>query len=389
MVVVISGVISLQWVIFQVIEYFFLDGFGENNQRAGFIFNAVAIASVLVVIGISKIKDTSIFKKPLKSDELNVYKEIIDRAMYEIDDDVFLSLIQEQMQQEKWENVVRIGEVSSTLFWKMARYDIRILNGQYMIKAIDILLSKEDTTQITLLKKKKAAVLIDDLGYTYVGKENYSEAEKNIKEGLQLAEEVRAHALVCKANRHLSGIMLQYAEKTSDESERKMHLEHATEKYKKSKKELIHVFNPIQKIELAAFLFYLMGRIRTAEKNYTAAIAEYKRAASWFKRISDAEHGVKVFYQIGAAYERSEHAIDIVIEQYKSGFEDAVKLVDNEQILKNGCALCRIYSEKQDISRFRLYYGNVLKVASALRNDRLIAELEGYNRKLNLQEVNP
>ena len=384
MVVVISGVISLQWVIFQVIEYFFLDGFGENNQTAGIIFIAVAIASVTVVIGISKIKDTSIFKKPLKSDELNVYKEIIDRAMYEIDDDVFLSLIQEQIQQEKWENVIRIGEVSSALFWKMARYDIRISNGQYMIKAIDILLSKEDATQTSLLKKKKASVLIDDLGYTYVGKENYLEAEKNIKEGLQLAEEVKAHALVCKAYRHLSGIKLQYAENSSDETVRKSYLEQATERHKESKKELIHVINPIKKIELAAFLFYLMGRIRTTEKNYTEAIAEYKKATSWFKRISDAEHGVKVFYQIGVAYERSGHDIDIVIDYYRSGFEDAVRLVDNEQILKNGCALCRIYSEKKDVSRFKSYYGNVLKVAVALKNDQLIAELEGYKQKLSL-----
>lgn len=384
MVVVISGVISLQWVIFQVIEYFFLDGFGENNQTAGIIFIAVAIASVTVVIGISKIKDTSIFKKPLKSDELNVYKEIIDRAMYEIDDDVFLSLIQEQIQQEKWENVIRIGEVSSALFWKMARYDIRISNGQYMIKAIDILLSKEDATQTSLLKKKKASVLIDDLGYTYVGKENYLEAEKNIKEGLQLAEEVKAHALVCKAYRHLSGIMLQYAENSSDETVRKSYLEQATERHKESKKELIHVINPIKKIELAAFLFYLMGRIRTTEKNYTEAIAEYKKAMSWFKRISDAEHGVKVFYQIGVAYERSGHDIDIVIDYYRSGFEGAVRLVDNEQILKNGCALCRIYSEKKDVSRFKSYYGNVLKVAAALKNDQLIAELEGYKQKLSL-----
>lgn len=253
MVVVISGVISLQWVIFQIIEYFFLDGFGENDQTAGIIFIAVAIASVTVVIGISKIKDTSIFKKPLKSDELNVYKEIIDRAMYEIDDDVFLSLIQEQMQQEKWENVIRIGEVSSALFWKMARYDIRISNGQYMIKAIDILLSKEDATQTSLLKKKKASVLIDDLGYTYVGKENYLEAEKNIKEGLQLAEEVKAHALVCKAYRHLSGIMLQYAENSSDETVRKSYLEQATERHKESKKELIHVINPIKKLNWLHF----------------------------------------------------------------------------------------------------------------------------------------
>lgn len=127
-----------------------------------------------------------------------------------------------------------------------------------------------------------------------------------------------------------------------------------------------------------------MGRIRTTEKNYTEAIAEYKKATSWFKRISDAEHGVKVFYQIGAAYERSGHDIDIVIDYYRSGFEDAVRLVDNEQILKNGCALCRIYSEKKDVSRFKSYYGNVLKVAAALKNDQLIAELEGYKQKLSL-----
>lgn len=384
MVVVISGVISLQWVVFQVIEYFFLDGLGENDQRTGIIFIIVAIALVFAVIEISRIKDTSIFKKPLKSDELNVYKEIIDRAMYEINDEVFLSLIQEQIQQEKWENVLRIGEVSSTLFWKMARYDIRIANGEHMITAIDTLLLGAETSRKDILKKKKAAVLIDDLGYTYVGKMNLEEAQNNIFKGLQIAEEIKAHDLACKAYRHLSGIMVQNAEGAADESRKKEHIRDALEKYRESRKELKWVLSPIRKIQLSAFLFYLLGRIKTAEENYTEAISEYRKAKRRFSLISDDEHLVKVFYQTGLAYELSKHSDSIVIKQYKTGYEAAIKLVDNEQILKNGCALCRIYSRKQNVASFMLYFNNVLRVATVLKNDRLKTELEEYRQKLNL-----
>lgn len=389
MVVVISGVISLQWVIFQVIEYFFWNGYGKNNRTVGIAFVAVAIAFTSVCVVISRIKDTSLFKKPLKRDELNVYKAIIDRAMYDIDDDIFLSLIYEQAQQEKWAEVIRIGEVSSTLFWKMARYDLRISTGNLMIQAIDKLLKKEDSTQISFLKKKRASVLIDDLGYTYVGKNDFEKAEENITAGLQLAKEIKTHDLICKAYRHLSGILLQQAEKTSDESERDRFINEARSKYQDSKKELKWIFNPFRKIELSASLHYLLGRIFLVEKNYSEAINEYQKAKRRFEAISDFEHQVKVFYQIGLAYECSNHNPKLVVIQYETGYNEAVKLVDNEQILKNGCALCHIYSEEQDEQKFLLYYHNSYRVATALKNEQIIKDLRQLKQKLNTQEVIP
>lgn len=389
MVVVISGVINLQWVIFQVIEYFFWNGYGKSNQRVGIAFVALAIAFVGISIVISRIKDTSIFKKPLKRDELNVYKEIIDRAMYEINDDIFLSLIREQAQQEKWADVIRIGEVSSTLFWKMARYDLRISTGNLIIQAVDKLSLKEASTQASFLRKKKASVLIDDLGYTYVGKNDFGEAEKNITKGLHLAKSIKTHDLACKAYRHLSGIMLQRAEKTSDESERDKFISEARSKYEDSRKELKWIFNPFRKIELSAFLHYLLGRIYLVEKNYSEAINEYQKAKRRFAAISDFEHRVKVFYQIGLAYEHSNHNPELVITQYEMGYHEAVKLVDNEQILKNGYALCRIYSEEQDEQKFMLYYPTSYRVATALKNEQLIKDLEQLKQRLNTQEVIP
>lgn len=142
-VVVVSGVISLQWVIYQVTEYFFFDGLGENSIIGGILFTVLAGLLVSAVLGLQSLKNRIIFNKPLNQDELNVYKEIIDRAMYKIDDEVFLSLILEKKELGKWEDVLRIGEVSSKLFWKMARYDVRIKNGDIMLSALDELEKKE------------------------------------------------------------------------------------------------------------------------------------------------------------------------------------------------------------------------------------------------------
>ena len=140
---------------------------------------------------------------------------------------------------------------------------------------------------------------------------------------------------------------------------------------------------------MSAFLHYLLGRIYLVEKNYSEAINEYQKAKRRFAAISDFEHRVKVFYQIGLAYEHSNHNPELVITQYEMGYHEAVKLVDNEQILKNGYALCRIYSEEQDEQKFMLYYPTSYRVATALKNEQLIKDLEQLKQRLNTQEVIP
>lgn len=187
----------------------------------------------------------------------------------------------------------------------------------------------------------------------------------------------------------MSGINLQLAERSSDRLEKERFISVAEEKYRESQKEQRHVsfFKIVKRIELKAFLYYLLGRILTVKSDYSDALKNYDKAKKLFDIISDDAHGVKIFYQRGQVFEKSGHNIDKVIQQYKTGYDLASQLVDNEQILKNGCALCRLYGDHGDKASFNMYYNNVYHVAVELKKDTQLQELDNYYGKMFSGEV--
>lgn len=387
-VIVIAGVINLMWVMFQMIEYFFISSLWENSKVIGTIFIILACAIAIIVARFNRFKSYSFLNHPTKKDELNVYKKIIDRSIYNIDDSVLLSLIKNEGAQENWENVLQIGMVSSTMFWRMSRYDLRIRNGEYVKEAIEKLknnpeyLSNKRCTK--KLNKKLATILIDDLGYTYVEKGEYVNAETNIKNGLSKAIEIGDKVLICKSYRHLSGIYLQLARK--EDNQMKTNINEARKYYINAKGTANKILSPKSKIEMYAFLNYLIGSIEIVDKEFNKAIKHFNISRRMFEFIHDYSRGVKVYYQYGQVYERTGHKLETVVKMYKLGYNRAKLLLRNDQTLKNGCALCRIFSQEGEKEEFFKYYKEVYELSKELKELEIQKELEKYVADITMKE---
>lgn len=107
-----------------------------------------------------------------------------------------LSEIREAYEQERWNEVLRIGRVLSRPLWVAGSYTTRLRIGEWVEHAASCIGNKF----------AQAAALIDDLGWTnhIVGKSE--RAIKNIRHGIAVATEAGAIDIVVKGYRHLAGI---------------------------------------------------------------------------------------------------------------------------------------------------------------------------------------
>lgn len=145
------------------------------------------------------------------------------------------------------------------------------------------------------------------------------------------------------------------------------------EYYEKAIAESENIVDGYEKKRMKAFLKYLHGNILLVTGSPIEAIGEFNTSKKEFERIHDYGSAVKIFYCLGQIYELQEDKTKS-IETYKQGFDEAEKLERNDQVLKNGFALCQLLKEK-DKDEFVKYYTKIYQLANELGNKVIIEEL--------------
>ena len=369
--------LNILWIIVQILDYFFVINIWKNYIVVGIIILATSFILPVIFELITwwkrkVLKETYHDSISSLDEKIDVYNKIIDKCIYDIDDDILLKCIISEFNKSNWEEVIKVGKISSELYWRIARYELRIKNGEYVLKAIEQLRQNNGDKQYELLE---ARTYIDDIGYTLAELDidvNAEVARENINKGKEIAERLHDSYLITKANRHLSGTYLKELRKIKIDGEEKK-AQMCKEYYEKAIAESENIVDGYEKKRMKAFLKYLHGNILLVTGSPIEAIGEFNTSKKEFERIHDYGSAVKIFYCLGQIYELQEDKTKS-IETYKQGFDEAEKLERNDQVLKNGFALCQLLKEK-DKDEFVKYYTKIYQLANELGNKVIIEEL--------------
>ena len=259
----------------------------------------------------------------------NIIEECID-DLYQNHKEVFFKDIKEAYAKENWEQVIQLGKFGSRLFLMLAKYDLRIKYGRYIVEAAQKIGRPEST----------AMGHIDCIGWSYVCKGEYTEAKKEIDLGLEFVgsrSDAESNIMKCKAYRHLVGIALR--ENNLKEAKKNRD---AFEKY-------LRKLKGRDKQIMKASLDIINGDILEQEgENYEKAKENYTNAFQKYVACNDTERAVKVKYKLGRINEKMGQR-EFALKNYLMGFWLADKISRIDEKLKNCKEICRMLSQRQDV----------------------------------------
>ncbi|MCM1118342.1 MAG: hypothetical protein NC543_03185 [bacterium] len=375
--------LNILWLLVQIIDYFFLTDVLKNCM---FIGSLIIIFSFIIpgVIELEEYWKRKVLKRTFHDslssldEKIEVYKKIIDRCIFNIDDDILLKCILVEKEEKNWEEVICIGKISSELYWRISRYKLRIKNGEIMLDAIRNIQNDDENENMQLLKAK---ILIDDIGYTLaeLDIQHYAEkARENIEEGLSIAKCKSDYFLISKAYRHLAGTYLKEIRlMTGQDVLIQDKINCCVKYYEMACEESNKITDNYEKKRMKAFLKYLHGNILYVQGSWFDAWEEYILSKKQFERIKDFGSAVKIYYRIGNVYEKQK-VKSKAINTYIDGFNESQKLERNDQVMKNGLAICQLVKGNNE-KMYEYYYIQVSKLAKEFANQQVIAELDKIN----------
>lgn len=379
-IISIFACLNILWLLVQIIDYFFLTDVLKNCM---FIGSFIIIISFIIpgIIELEEYWKRKVLKRTFHDslssldEKIEVYKKIIDRCIFDIEDDILLKCILVEKEVNNWEEVIHIGNISAELYWRISRYKLRIKNGEIMLDAIKHMQNNDEIEDLQLLKSK---ILIDDIGYTLAEldiQHNAEKARENIEKGLSIAKCKSDSFLISKAYRHLAGTYLKEIRLMMGQDiiiQDKMDC--CIKYYELACEESNKITDNYEKKRMKAFLKYLHGNILYVQGSWFDAWEEYTLSKKQFERINDFGSAVKIYYCMGNVYEK-QHDKTKAINTYIDGFNESQKLERNDQVIKNGLAICHLV-KGNDEKMFEYYYIQVSKLAKEFANQQVIAELD-------------
>ena len=375
----IFACLNILWLIIQIIDYFFVANVWKHCMLIGSLVLIISF-TIPVIIEIAEHWKNEMLNRSFHDsistldEKIEVYNKIIDRCIYNIEDDILLKCILVEKEEKNWDEVIRIGKISGELYWRISRYKLRIKNGELVLEAIKNLQNSEENAELQLLRAK---MLIDDIGYTLAELDIHQNAEKareNIKKGLEIAEKYSDYYLISKAYRHLSGTYLKEIRLLEvQDSTRQEKLDMCMKYYGLANEESDKISDSYEKKRMKAFLKYLHGNILYVQGSCFEALEEYNLSKKQFERIDDFGSAVKIYFCLGNIFEMQSNK-DKAISTYIKGFNESQKLERNDQVIKNGLAICRLVKEN-DAKMYESYYIQVSRLAEAFANQHIVEKL--------------
>lgn len=332
--------VETAWTIINIYNYYYNTKILVHNKLLFFliIILPIIIASVYVFILFKMKQKDKLIKENqeqfLKSNEIiRFHRNIIDDCfddIYKNHKEILDKDIKDAFDNEKWEQVIKMGKYGSRLFLMLACYDMRIEYGNYIVKASRKLGNLESM----------AMGYIDCIGWSYVLQEKYDDAKHSISKGLEAIENLETKDSIimkCKANRHLVAIMLK-----------EMNISEAKEYRDRFEKYLKKLKGKDKKI-MKGSLHITNGDIMALERqDYEKAKECYKQAYRLFSSCDDFERAVKVNYKLGWMDE-SMGQRQKALKDYLIGFWLSDKISRIDEKLKNCQGICRLIADDSEL----------------------------------------
>lgn len=274
-------------------------------------------------------KDKILQEKEVIQFYRNIMEECFD-DIYTNHKEVLLKDLKKASQEQNWKLVIRYGKYASRQFLMLAKYDLRIECGEYIINAAEKIGESESV----------ALGYIDCKGWSYACNGDYDTAIKCIEEGLDRIPNLGTEESIimkCKAYRHLSGIALKQGDVATAKKHRDI-FENYVRKLKGRNKKIMQ-----------ASLHIINGDILIADNSKNEkAKGEYKEAYNTFISYNDRERAVKVRYKLGKLNERLNQQSE-ALKDYIIGYWEADRISRIDEKEKNCKAICRIIKNNNDL----------------------------------------
>ena len=268
-----------------------------------------------------------------ESEVIQFYRNIMEECfddIYTNHREVLLKDLEKAFQEQNWKLVIRYGKYASRQFLMLAKYDLRIQCGNYIIQAADQIGESESA----------ALGYIDCIGWSYACKKDYNKSKEYIEKGLGRISNLETEEgiiMKCKANRHLSGIALKQNDVTKAKEYRDI-FENHLRKLKGRNKRIMR-----------ASLHIIDGDILMADNSKNEkAKKKYEEAYKIFISCNDRERTVKVRNKLGNVNVRLNQKPE-ALKDYIIGYWEADRISRIDEKKKNCRAICELVKKNNDL----------------------------------------
>lgn len=345
-----GGTCAALFTILSIISFFAGEDFTYNNFDTWLkVYLYLSIAFIITAMQII-IQLFLINKNHQKDNEIR--KESGDSLLY---------YLESAFEQERWTEVVKIGTSLSEALWYTGKFSLRIRIGELL----------EESARNSNNDYVRAEALLDDLGWSKHRMKMGGISE--IKKGLNLATENNFPYLISKGHRHLCHIEADAG-----------HVEVALNHYKVAIDNIERIEDKRKRQEMRGNVEYAHAKIFYAQSNYTEALKSIAITIAQYKLNNDPDREVKMYNFKGEILLRSEPTDELALDAFQYGYQLALKISNNVNILRNAISISKIYKSRGSDKMALQILTSVKKYLERMTDPVII---EGYNNLLkSLQE---
>jgi tetratricopeptide (TPR) repeat protein len=229
-----------------------------------------------------------------------------------------LERVEEMYQRGDYAAIVRYHPTFSRMLW--------FVGSVHELRRLGVV--SEDAAARFGDEATQAAALIDDLGWCMVVLGEYTDAERNIRHGLQVAERAGNHYLQAKAHRHLAGLAIE-----------RRPWDLATSETELSAAERIaqRIPDETPRREMLAGIRFALAILRFFQGRFDEALGYVSEAAE----AADPGRNVHRHALRGKIYEaKGDH--QLAKDNYRRGYEQAKQVKRTDEEIRNLLGLARV-----------------------------------------------
>lgn len=313
------GIFAFLASIFEICRFFGYEPF-KNFGLNGIIW--VAVISLYLGLLFAGIRCYFIYREEFKNSEITSGNKSKFKRYNSIKDAmILLNYLENIAKKGDHSAVIRFGLALSRPLWLQGEYTIRIEIGRIVENAAAKLGNK----------RAQAAVLIDDIGWTYVPLKQYRKAKQNIEHGRQIASNLPNHYLLAKALRHLGGIAIV----------ERGDIDEAISLCENALKETTKIIDREEREEMIAGINYGLSKIYWMKNELEKALEYSVMAKRSYEKRGDIDRVATIYSQLGKIYEKW-GKIDYAKDTYREGLEFAERTNLKVEIIRNLLGIARI-----------------------------------------------
>lgn len=335
--------------VLSVISFFAGDDFAYNQfdiwmKAYLYLSIAIIITAIQIIVQLFLIN-----RDYLKENEIR--KESGDSLLY---------YLESAFEQERWTEVVKIGTSLSEALWYTGKFSLRIRIGELL----------EESARNCNNVYVRAEALLDDLGWSKHRMKMGGIAE--IRKGLSIAEENDFPYLIAKGHRHLCHIEADGG-----------HIDEALKHYEVAIENIDRIEDKRKQQEMRGNVEYAHAKIYYAQCNFTEALKAIAISIAQYKLNNDPDREVKMYNFKGEILLKSEVTDELALDAFQQGYQLALNISNNVNILRNAISISRIYKNRGNTKMALQILTSVKKYLERMTDPVII---EGYNTLLKALE---